>query len=332
MSNRKIFVLGANSFSGQDFVDLLLDNPGNSVTGVSRSEERSSLFLKYRLRDELSSYHYLQMDMNLDMPRLLEQLDEERPSWIVNYAAQSEVGPSWENPEHWFQTNTVAFAKLVNHLSRRDYVERFVQISSAEAYGSCTGVVTEDQPDNPSTPYAASRSATDMLFAAYHRQFGFPILTVRPTNVFGARQQLFKIIPRTAIYLRQNRKIQLHGGGMAVKSFVHIRDVSRGVLSILEAGSIGEKYHLSPSSGISVRAAVEMICNMSNRDFADAVEIVDDRPGQDARYVIDSTKAFKAFGWRPEILMETGIEEVLSWVNDNWQEIAQQSSDYNHKP
>src|SRR5262245_45719489 len=110
MAYRKIVVLGANSFSGQDFVDLLLEDPGNEVIGVSRSAERSTLFLKYRTRPDLSRYRYYQKDLNRDMPALLELLDAERPAWIVNFAAQSEVAPSWDHPEHWFQTNTVALA------------------------------------------------------------------------------------------------------------------------------------------------------------------------------------------------------------------------------
>ena len=128
---RKIVVLGANSFSGQDFVDLLLDSPNDQVIGISRSVERSELFLKYRLRLERRNYHYHQLDLNHDFEELLELLDTERPEYIVNFAAQSEVAPSWEHPDHWFQTNTVALARLVNHLARQNYLQRYLQIGRA---------------------------------------------------------------------------------------------------------------------------------------------------------------------------------------------------------
>src|SRR4051812_486033 len=107
----RVVVLGANSFSGQDFVDLLLDRSDFNVIGVSRSPERSRQFLKYKERSKLSAYRYFQMDMNRDMPALLKLLDEEQPEYIVNFAAHSEVGPSWENPDHWFETNTVALSR-----------------------------------------------------------------------------------------------------------------------------------------------------------------------------------------------------------------------------
>ena len=189
----------------------------------------------------------------------------------------------------------------------------------------------EDSPVNPSTPYAASKAAADMLLGTYRRQFGFPVLTVRATNVYGARQQLFKIIPRSVLYMKSGRKIPLHGGGQAVKSYIHIRDVSRGELAILEQGRIGETYHLSPDTGVSVRQVVETVAKRLGVDFEQAVEIVDERPGQDAAYVIDSTKARRELGWSPEIEFATGIDEVVDWVEENWDVLQNEPWEYQHQ-
>lgn len=326
----KIVVLGANSFSGQDFVDLLLDDPRYQVIGASRSAERSKLFLKYRTRADLSRYRYFPLDMNRDMGKLLAMLDDERPDAIVNFAAQSEVAPSWEHPEHWFQTNTVALSFLVNHLRRQKYLKRYLHVSSPEAYGTCVGNVTEDSPLNPSTPYAASKAAADYLLKTYAKQYGFPLLTVRATNVYGARQQLFKIIPRSAIYIKLGKTIELHGGGRAVKSYIHIRDVSRGELAILERGRLGELYHLSPDQGVEVRQVVRTICDRLGASFEAAARTVDERPGQDAAYVIDSTKARTELGWKPHISLEEGLTDVVDWVNENWAGIQAQPLEYRH--
>ena len=292
---KTVVVLGANSFSGQDFVDLLLDDPDYRVIGASRSAERSAVFLRYRRRSDLSRYSYHQLDMNHDMAALLDLLDDAQPAYIVNFAAQSEVAPSWEHPEHWFETNTVALARLVNHLRRRDYLQRYLHISSPEVYGSCVGTVLEDAPVNPSTPYAASKASADLLLSTYQKQFGFPLLTVRATNVYGAGQQLFKIIPRAVIYLRLGKQIELHGGGRAVKSYIHIRDVSRGELAILERGELGRIYNLSPDQGVSVRDVVRTICQRMGKPFEQCTEIVAERPGQDAAYVIEHTEGIVGF-------------------------------------
>jgi dTDP-glucose 4,6-dehydratase len=266
------------------------------------------------------------------MDAILALLDRERPEAIVNFAAQSEVAPSWEHPEHWYRTNTVALALLVNHLRRRDYLRRYVHISSPEVYGSCEGRVTEDAPMNPSTPYAASKAAADHLLFAYHRQFAFPLLVVRGTNVYGARQQLFKIIPRTVIALRQGRKIELHGGGVAVKSYIHIRDVSRGEALVLRNGGVGMIYHLSPPAGIAVKDVVRRICERLGRRFEDSTAAVSERPGQDRAYVIDSTRARTELGWSPRIDLDEGIGEVVEWIGRYWKEIERIPHEYVHKP
>jgi dTDP-glucose 4,6-dehydratase len=328
----KTVVLGANSFSGQDFVDLLLDDAKNEVIGVSRSPERSKLFLKYKLRPDLARYRYFQFDFNKDTDKLLALLDAEKPERIVNFAAQSEVAPSWEHPEHWFDTNTVALALMVNHLRRQNYVKRYLHISSPEVYGTCVGSVTEDAPMNPSTPYAASKAAADFLLRTYQKQFGFPLVSVRATNVYGARQQLFKIIPRSVIYIKLGKKIQLHGGGRAVKSYIHIRDVSRGELAILERGQLGHIYHLSPDRGVPVRDVVQTICDAMSKRFEEATQVVEERPGQDAAYVIDSMRARKELGWSSQISLKDGLAEVVDWVEENWVEIAKQPLEYQHKP
>jgi dTDP-glucose 4,6-dehydratase len=282
------------------------------------------------LRKDLSRYRYYQLDMNRHCGDLLALLDREQPEAVVNFAAQSEVAPSWDHPEHWFQTNTVALARLVNHLHRQKYLLRYVHISSPEAYGSCEGRVTEDAPLNPSTPYAASKAAADLLLKTYARQFGFPLITVRSTNVYGARQQLFKIIPRSAIFLKFGRRIDLHGGGRAVKSYIHIRDVSRGEKLVLERGRRGEIYHLSPDAGVKVREVVKWMCERVGVKFEDATRSVDERPGQDAAYVIDSSKARAELGWQPMIDLATGLTEVVQWVNDYWGEIEHKPLEYRH--
>jgi dTDP-glucose 4,6-dehydratase len=327
---RKIAVLGSNSFSGSDFVDLLLESDQYDVLGISRSPEKGPLFLPY-LRHTSPRFQFYRADLNRDMDQLLERLDRFAPEAIVNFAAQSEVAPSWAHPDQWFQTNTVALAKLIDHLKDQRYLQRYVHISSPEVYGTCTGTVTEAAPLNPSTPYAASKAAADLLLSTYRKNFSFPLVTVRSTNVYGAHQQLFKIIPRTVIYLRQGRRIQLHGGGHAVKSYIHIRDISRGELAIMERGQLGETYHLSPDQGVAVRDVVRYLCEAVGRSFTEATEEVAERLGQDAAYVIDSIKARRDLGWSPRVTLAEGLQGVISWVERYAAEIEQHPWEYQHQ-
>jgi dTDP-glucose 4,6-dehydratase len=272
------------------------------------------------------------MDLNTDMDAIKDVLSMMKPKYIVNFAAQSEVAPSWENPGHWFRTNGVAIAELSSFLRGCPWLERYVHISSPEVYGTCEGVVLEDAPLNPSTPYAASKAAGDLMLFTLVKNFGFPLIMIRATNVYGARQQLFKIIIRAVIYIKMGKVIELHGGGKAVKSYIHIRDVSRGERMAMESGTPGDIYHLSPDQGISVHDVVRKICERMGVDMKDATRIVAERTGQDKAYVIDSSKARNTLGWRPEITMDQGLDQVIAWVDANWDAIRNEPLEYIHKP
>ena len=327
---KKVIVIGSNSFSGSDFVDLLLEKGEYRVIGVSRSPEKSSLFLPYKKRNS-EQFQFYQIDLNKDLAKFSSILDEFQPDYIVNFAAQSEVAPSWENPHHWFQTNAVALTQLANLLKNTTYLKKYVHISSPEVYGTCVGNILETAPLNPSTPYAASKAAGDLSLFAFAKNFPFPLVMVRATNVYGAYQQLFKIIPRSAIYLKLGKTIELHGGGVAVKSYIHIRDISRGELAIMEHGRIGEIYHLSPDQGVAVRDVVQTICEKMNVDFVKSVKAVAERLGQDKAYTIDSSKARLELGWAPQISLSEGIEQTVKWVTESLDEIVQQPLQYVHK-
>ena len=327
---KKIVVIGSNSFSGSDFVDLLLENPDNEVNGISRSPEKRTLFLPYKRHpDPRFTFH--QLDLNQDMQEILQLLDSFKPEFIVNFSAQSEVAPSWENPGQWFQTNAVAIAELGNHLKRAPYLKRYVHISSPEVYGTCAGNVGEDAPLNPSTPYAASKAAGDLFLFTLVKNYNFPLIVIRSTNVYGAHQQLHKIIPRSVIYIKMGKPIDLHGGGEAVKSYIHIRDISRGEQTAMEKGKTGQIYHLSPDGGISVKEVVRLITKKMDIPFEKTSRSVGERLGQDAAYTIDSTRARREFGWRPKVTLEEGIQGVIDWVEKNWEEISEESLEYVHK-
>ncbi|KKK79683.1 hypothetical protein LCGC14_2831030, partial [marine sediment metagenome] len=295
-------------------------------------EEKSPIFLPYKNNPAIHRFRFHQMDMNRDMDSLIELLTDYQPSYIVNFAAQSEVGPSWDTPWEWFETNTVSLSRLVNAMKDMDFIERYVHISSPEVYGTCEGVVLEDHIMNPSTPYAASKAAADSLLLTYVKNFSFPMSMVRSTNVYGAHQQLFKIIPRSVIYIKSGRVIELHGGGHAVKSYIHIRDISRGELDIMLRGGMGETYHLSSESGVAVRDVVRTLCENMGVLFEDATREVKERLGQDAAYVIDSSKARKEFGWTTSVTLEDGLSKVIEWVENNWDEISSHPLHYVHKP
>jgi dTDP-glucose 4,6-dehydratase len=325
----KVLVLGSNSFSGASFVSFIL-GLGTEVVGVSRSPEPIAAMLPYKW-DDHSRFRFHQLDLNRDLDAIMRVIDDFEPPIVVNFAAQSMVAESWQHPSDWFQTNVVANVKLHDRLRRCKFLERYIHVSTPEVYGSCQGSVHEDAPYNPTTPYAVSRAACDMSLTTFYKAYGFPVLFTRAANVYGPGQQLYRIIPRTILFIRLGGKIQLHGGGTSIRSFIHIRDVAEGTWLVACQGSPGEIYHLSTPNLVSIRELVERICMRLGEDFSEHVEIVGERLGKDSAYILDSSKARDTLGWQDTIELDDGIDETISWVDRHLTELRQQPFDYIHK-
>jgi len=259
-------------------------------------------------------------------------LDEFKPAAVVNFAAQGMVAQSWLHPEHWYQTNVIGNVLFHQRLRLANWLEKYVHVSTPEVYGSTSGTIDENAPFNPSTPYAASRAACDLHLRTFFQQYNFPVTWTRSANVYGPGQQLYRIIPRTILFIKLGRKLSLHGGGHSVRSFIHINDVASATLAIAKKAPAGECYHLSTSRFVSIRELVEMVCRMMGADFSKVVEVAEDRPGKDAAYLLDSTKARKTLGWTDTVALETGVQATIDWVEKHFDELRHQPFDYIHKP
>jgi dTDP-glucose 4,6-dehydratase len=329
VAERIVAVIGSNCFTGSHIVDALLDDSSTRVVAISRSPEYLPLFLPYaRHSTERLAFH--QIDLVRQFECLTRLLDGVKPSVVINVAALSEVALSHERPLEYFATNTAGVVRLCDHLRRRAYLERYVHVSSAEIFGSCNGPVTEETPFNPSTPYAASKAAADMYIHTLMRHFDFPAVIIRSTNVYGRHQQLFKIIPRTIIYSRLGETIELHGGGRAIKSFIHVRDVVRGLMMALAAGSTGT-YHFSVPSSDTVADVVRQVCALTGYDMSRTTQMVGERLGQDARYWLDCSKSARELGWTPQVPFADGVSEVVDWIDAHWDRVRSQPLTYQHK-
>jgi len=326
----KVAVIGSNSFSGSHFVNTLINKTDYDIVGISRSSEYNESFLPYRPLEDTNRFKFHQLDLNQNLEEILDVINEEKIEKVINYAAQGMVGQSWDNPLHWFTTNTLGIVGLTEGLRKMSDFKKYVQISTPEIYGTCENI-TESCPFDPSTPYAASKAGGDMFIATLVKNFNFPATFVRSTNVYGPAQQLFRIIPRSIIYTKMGKTISLQGGGKAVKSFLHIDDNCGGTLKIMEQGKSGEVYHLSPDGGHSIESIVRIICDKTHHDFDQVTEITGERQGEDAVYILDSLKARNELNWRPTIGISEGIDGCIDWVNKNWRVIQNSPLEYVHK-
>lgn len=328
MSDR-VVVIGSNSFSGASLIRQALAQ-GHEVLGISRSIENKTCLLSYKW-DDHDGFLFRQLDLNHNTEEIIQEIKNFGAPYVINFAAQAMVAESWQNPDHWYQTNVVANVKLHDQLRQLDFLQKYVHVSTPEVYGSCSGLVDESHPFSPSTPYATSRAACDMHLLNFFKNYNFPVVFTRAANVYGPGQQLYRIIPRTILYIKLGKKLQLHGGGKSLRSFIHIRDVAEATLDIAIKASPPETFHLSTDQHVSIRSLVELICLKMGADFESLVEVSPDRPGKDAAYLLDSTKAKQGFGWTPKVSLDDGIEETIEWVQNNFEDLAKEPMKYLHK-
>jgi dTDP-glucose 4,6-dehydratase len=323
-------VIGSNSYTGTAFIEHLLAK-GEDVIGVSRSDEIATPLCRYRWKKHPGTFTFHRIDLNHDLDALTDLIHQRRPNRIVNFAAQSMVAESWANPDHWMMTNVVSLVRLQERLRHLDFLDHYVHVTTPEVYGSTDGWIKEDHRFDPSTPYAVSRAAGDFSLLSYVKAYGFPASFTRAANVYGAGQPLYRIIPRTIFFALTGRKLQLHGGGHSIRSFIHANDVSDATQRISEDGKPGTTYHISTTRLISIRDVVQIILDGLSLRFEDCVDTVGERRGKDTAYMLDTDKIRTELAWSDRVTLEAGIEETLRWVKDFRSELEKLPLNYIHK-
>ncbi|WP_373036561.1 GDP-mannose 4,6-dehydratase [Sulfurimonas sp.] len=327
----KYLVLGSNSFSGASFINYLLDNEDDAeIFAISRSPEYKDSLLAYKNNPKQNKVKFFQLDINNDSQRVADLIFDNKIEYIINFAAQGMVAQSWDAPLEWFNTNTLSLVALLDKIYKFSFIKKFVQASTPEVYGNCNNI-KESMTLLPSSPYAASKASADLILYSYFKTHGFPVNYTRASNVYGAYQQLYRIIPKTILMIKKNQKLQLHGGGKAMRSFIHIDDVCKATLKIAKEAKSGEIYHLSDTKTISIYDLVALICKKLGKNILDQIEITQDRVSQDSLYLMNSQKLLNEFNLAPQIKLSDGIDDVVRWIELNYEDIKDSPDYYIHK-
>lgn len=327
MSGKTYCILGGGGSFGIHTSLYLLDhaNP-KKVIGVGRNPLRQEAFSLNIEKRPGYVYHARHVTYELDL--LMELLDKEKPEIIINFAAQGEGAVSWKHSWRFFETNSMALARLAEELMKRDWLERFIQIGTSEMYGSVSHATSEDEPIKPSSPYAASKVAFDMYLVSVHKFLKFPMNIIRPSNAYCPGQLLHRVIPKAIWCGLKGVKLPLHGGGRAEKSYIHARDLGRAIHLISEKAPLGTIYNAGPALPTSIREVVERTAKAMGIPFDQLCQMSDDRLGQDSRYWLDSSAIKQAVGWEPQIGWDEGLAEMVEWGRKYWDEIKDLPTDY----
>ena len=265
-----------------------------------------------------------------------------KPTGVVHLAAESHVDRSITGSDAFLETNVIGTYRLLE--AAKFYYEslapdlrsrfRFIHVSTDEVYGSLgpTGRFCEETSYQPSSPYSASKAASDHLAYAWHKTYGLPVIVSNCSNNYGPYQFPEKLIPLTILNALEGKTLPVYGNGSNVRDWLHVEDHARGLIMLLEQGKPGEKYNFGGDSERSNLSVVELICDTLDRlspvrhARRKLIKFVADRPGHDLRYAIDASKARRSLGWSPHEFFESGLESTIRWYLDNrawWQPIRE---------
>lgn len=324
-------VLGGGGSFGLAVSRFLLEQKGTErVVGIGRNAPKPAYFtLGTGYGDVRYSYHTYHITHELDL--LMPVLEGILPDVIINFAAQGEGATSFEHSWRYFETNCVGLVRLVENLTTMNGSKfqpaHFIHIGTSELYGATDKPADEETPIRPTSPYAASKAAFDLYLQALYAKTQFPMNIIRPSNCYGAGQQLHRLIPKAALCGVTQTKLPLHGGGRARKSYMHTTDLAQAIWTVIQHGRIGEVYNAGPSMPIAICDVVHKIADVLCMSFEQLCTVTDDRAHQDSQYWLDSTK-LGALGWFPQVTWEKGIRDVIEWVYEYSDDLRRLPQDF----
>ncbi|WP_283709978.1 dTDP-glucose 4,6-dehydratase [Pseudoalteromonas prydzensis] len=332
---KTIFVTGGAGFIGSALVRFLINETKHTVVNFDKLTYAGNLE-SLRSVEESSRYHFVQGDI-CDRNTVSAVFEKYQPDFIMHLAAESHVDRSIDGPGEFIQTNIVGTYELLE--AARSYYTtlvddkkagfRFHHISTDEVYGDLgeTGLFTEETSYEPSSPYSASKAASDHLVRAWHRTYELPVVLTNCSNNYGPYHFPEKLIPLIILNALEGKALPVYGDGKQVRDWLFVEDHARALYKVVSEGKLGDTYNIGGFNEKQNIEVVTTICNHLNdlikdkpanlTDFNELITFVKDRPGHDVRYAIDATKINKELGWHPEETFESGILKAIQWYLGN---------------
>lgn len=320
---KKLLVTGGSGFIGCNFIEYMLKTyPTYEIVNVDLLTYAGSLE-NNRAVSGYPQYRFIQGDIR-DRTFIFELFEKEMFDWVVNFAAESHVDRSIENPADFLTTNILG-TQILMDACRAYQVKRFHQVSTDEVYGDLALdselLFTEDFPLKASSPYSASKASADLLVLSYFRTFQLPVTISRCSNNYGPYQFPEKLIPLMILKALKNAKLPVYGTGENIRDWLHVLDHCKAIDAILHKGCSGEVYNIGGNQEYSNLTIVKFILDELRKPY-ELIEFVTDRPGHDLRYAIDSSKIQEELGWAPSYSFEIGLKSTIEWYVNKSKEIG----------
>ena len=323
-----IIVTGGAGFIGSNFIfHMLGQHPDYRIICLDKLTYAGNLSTLKSVMDN-PNFRFVKLDI-CDREGVYKLFEEEHPDIVVNFAAESHVDRSIEDPSVFLQTNIIGTSVLMD-ACRKYGIKRYHQVSTDEVYGDLPLdrpdlFFTEETPLHTSSPYSSSKAGADLLVMAYHRTFGLPVTISRCSNNYGPYHFPEKLIPLMIANCLNDKPLPVYGEGLNVRDWLYVKDHCYGILAVLEKGKVGEVYNLGGHNEKANIEIVKIILKELGKPES-LITYVADRKGHDQRYAIDPSKAMKELGWAPTTMFADGIKLTIKWYKEHMDWMAECTS------
>ncbi len=317
---KKIIVTGGLGFIGSNLIELLIKK-NYKVLNIDKVTYSSNF---YNIKEFKNSKNYRFIKCDIKDKKIKKILFKYRPNCIFNLAAETHVDRSIDNPENFINSNIIGVYNLLENFKiySKKYNSRFIHISTDEVYGDIlTGRSSESYPYQPSSPYAASKAASDHLVSSYVRTYKIPAIVTNCSNNYGPKQHPEKLIPKLIYNLLNDKPLPIYGKGKNSREWIYVKDHCEALIKVYQKGKVGEFYNIGSNKNLSNLEVCKKLIAVSKQiiKIGKKVKItfVKDRPGHDVRYALNSNKIKKNLGWYPKTNFKKGIKLTFDWYNNN---------------
>jgi len=329
---KKVLILGISSFAGASFANYLLNNSKFQIIGTFNKKKKLPIRFFLEKNKHFDKIKLLKLDLSSDKQKLNHIIKSFNPEYIVDFASICMVNESWANPMYYFKVNFFSKINFIKNLDKQKKLKKYIYIGTPEIFGSNSKPIKENSTSfNPSTPYASSKLALEMLLNNYIHNKKFKIIIARFSNFYGCGQPMHRLIPKLIYCINNKIKFPLQGSGNSKRDFIFEDDFNSGLLKIIKIGEVSNKFHFSGEKYHTIKDVIKKVIEIKNYSWSKLILKTKDRKGKDKNYFLNCRMTKNKLKWRCNTRIETGLKKTINYYDKIMKNISLKDTTFNIK-
>lgn len=328
----KVLILGISSFAGASFANYLLNHSNYKIIGTFRNKKKLPLDLFLIKNKNFKKIDLIKLDLSSNSKHLDKIVNKVNPDYIIDFASICMVNESWQNPKYYFKVNFFSKISFISNLDKLKKLKKYIYIGTPEIFGSNKKSIEEKSTNfNPTTPYASSKLAMEILLNNYISNPKFKIIIARFSNFYGKGQPMHRLIPKLVYCINNKSKFPLEGKGNSIRDFIFEDDFNLGLLKIIKIGKVGEKFHFSGEKYYTIKQIINKVIKLKKYSWSKLILNMPDRKGKDKNYFLNCKKTKQALKWKPNVKLQDGLKKTIDYYDKIIKSISSKDIKFNFK-